>query len=463
MINEWAIKEMSNLDIGDKRLNTRMIKIISEIAKQPQHSIPQIFRGHAETQAAYRLFSNDLVTENKVISPHLEKTRSRANTQPVVLSLSDTTSLNFTSRKKHKDTGYISSNNAQGFFLHATIAVTPERLHLGVVDNMLWSRAKEKSVPVHREHRNFEDRESIKWHNAYLSSCELVPCCSDTKVVHITDREGDVFEIFEEWSRRSNNKEAHADLIVRSNHDRVIYQGSKRLGKLYDLLEEAPKLGEISFEVEDRESGVKRGVKQSIHAMPIEIKSRYGADKPNVSISLNAVYFKEINPPEGVEGVYWRLLTTLPITSLEEVKMVAEYYLCRWEIEVFFKTLKSGCKVEEKSLRTADRLFPLLNLFMIIAWRINFLMHVGRVLPEVSCEAYFEPSEWKSGYAIAEKSRNGPIKAPNMGTMMGYIATFGGYKKNKRPPGIKAIWKGICKLANYSEAWDAFGPEVQAK
>lgn len=463
MTSEWAIEEMTNLDIGDKRLNSRLIKSLSEIAKQPQHSIPQIFRGHAETQAAYRLFSNDLVTEDKVISPHLEKTRDRVNSQSVVLSISDTTSLNFTSRKSHKDSGYISSNNAQGFFLHATIAVTPERLHLGMVDRMLWARAKEKSVPLHREQRNFEDRESIKWYNAYLSSCELADCSNDTKVIHITDREGDVFEIFEECFERSKNEKANADLIVRSSHDRVIYRESKRLGKLYDLLEEAPKLGEISFEIEDRESGAKRSVKQSVHAMPIELKSRYGADRPNISISLNALYFKEIAPPEGVKGVYWRLLTSLPISNFEEVKVISEYYLCRWEIEVFFKTLKSGCKVEEKSLRTADRLFPLFNMFMIIAWRINFLMHLGRICPRVSCEPYFEPSEWKAAYAIAKRCRNGPCNPPNMGEMMTYIATFGGYKKSKKPAGVKIIWKGICKLTSYAEAWDAFGPEARAQ
>lgn len=463
MTSEWVAKEMNGLDIGDKRLNFRLMEVLSKISEQPQNSIPQIFRGHAETQAAYRLFANDLVTEDKIISPHLEKTYKRVNSQPVVLSLSDTTSLNYTSRKSHQDSGYISSNNAQGFFLHATIAVTPERLHLGIVDRMLWSRAKEKSVAVHREHRNFEDRESVRWHNAYLSSCEVARCCSDTKVIHITDREGDVFEIFEEWFNRSKNKEPFADLIVRSNHNRVLYNGSKKLGKLHDLLEDAPKLGEISFEIEDRDSGAKRQVKQSVHAMPIEIRSRYGADKPNVVIEFNAVYFKEVNPPEGVKGVYWHLLTTLPISSCEEVKVITEYYLCRWEVEVFFKTLKSGCKVEEKSLRTADRLFPLFNLFMIIAWRINFLMHVGRVLPEVSCEAYFEPSEWKSGYAIATKNRHAPSKPPNMGMMMKYIAILGGYKKNERPPGVKIIWKGLCALANFTEAWDTFGPEVQSE
>ena len=461
MTSGWVIKEMSSLDIGDKRLNVRLIKVLSKVAEQPQNSLPQVFRGHAEIQAAYRLFSNELVNEEKVISPHLEKTRARAESEQVVLSLSDTTSLNYTTRKSHQDTGYIARNNAQGFFLHSTIAVTPERLHLGIVNQIFWSRAKEKSVPIHREHRLFEDRESYKWYTAYLSSCELANNLNDTKVVHVTDREGDVFEIFEEWYKRSKNEDSCADLLVRSSHDRVLYSGAKRLNKLYNTLESSRELGKINFEIEDRKTGVKRQITQSVHATSIELRSRYGADRPNVNIVINAVYLKELNPPEDEKGIIWCLLTTLPITSLEEIKTTVKYYLCRWEIEVFFKTFKSGCKIEEKSLRTADRLFPLLSLFMIIAWRINFLMHVSRVLPEISCAAFFEPSEWKSGYAVATKNRTGPPNPPTMGEMMGYIAIFGGYKKRKKssPPGVKAIWQGLCVLANYADAWDRFGPE----
>lgn len=463
MINEWVKNEMGNISFGDKRLNLRLMKVLSKIAEQPQSSLPQIFKGHAESLAAYRLFSNDLVNEEAVIAPHIANTHARAKLQPVVLSLSDTTSLNYTTRKSHPDTGYISSNNAQGFFLHATIAITPERLHLGIVDQQFWSREKEKSVPIHREYRNFEDRESYKWYKAYLSSCKLAESLSDTKVVHVTDREGDVFEIFEEWYNRSSEGNSPPHLLIRSNHNRVLYSGKKRVGRLYDQLEKSPKLGEFSFEVEDRGSGVKRKVKQSVHAMPIELRSRYGADRPNVDIAINAVYIKEEDPPEESKGITWCLLTTLPISCLEEIKTVVEYYLCRWEIETFFKTLKSGCKVEEKSLRSAERLFPLFSLFLIIAWRINFLMQVSRVLPEVSCESFFEPSEWKSGYAVATKNRLGPPQPPTMGEMMKYIAILGGYKerKNGQPPGVKTIWKGLCALANYSEAWDIFGPEVR--
>jgi hypothetical protein len=144
MVSKWVVNELESSEFGDKRLNKRVLDILDCASKQPQLSINKLFHTRKEVQACYRFFSNDLVDEKKLIQPHLEKSIERASKHPVVLCLSDTTSLNYTTRKKLKDSGYISSNNAQGFFLHATIAVTPDRLHLGLVGQKFWAREKEK-------------------------------------------------------------------------------------------------------------------------------------------------------------------------------------------------------------------------------------------------------------------------------------------------------------------------------
>lgn len=459
MVSSWIVSELEDLEIGDKRLNKRLLSILDFAAKQPQLSINKLFHTRNEVQACYRFFSNDLVNETKIIQPHLNKTVERVSEHPIVLSLSDTTSLNYTTRKKLKDSGYISSNNAQGFFLHATIAITPDRQHLGLVGQKFWSREKEKKKArssYERERMMFAEKESYRWLEAYRDSCELSRKCNDTNVVHITDREGDIFEIYDEY----HNQNDAADYIIRSNHNRRVYPESKPSNTLIQELENSPILGEVGFEIIDRESGIKRKVCQSVQALTVTIKSRYGADKPNISRTVNVVYLKEINPLSEEKQIAWCLLTSLPIASKEEVVKVVKYYLCRWEIEIFFKTYKSGCKVEEKSLRTAERLYPLFSLLLIVAWRVNFLLQMSRVAPTLSCALFFEESEWKAGYAAATRNRNVPAKAPTMKEMMLYIGKLGGHlgRRNDPPPGIKATWIGICKLANYADAWEIFGP-----
>ena len=463
MVSKWVVNELESLKIGDKRLNKRVLSVLDCASKQPQLSINRLFHTRKEVQACYRLLSNDLVDETKIIQPHLDKSIERASKHPVVLCLSDTTSLNYTTRKKLKDSGYISSNNAQGFFLHATIAVTPDRLHLGLVAQKFWAREKEKKKArssYERERMMFAEKESYRWLESYRKSCDLSSQCSDSHVIHITDREGDIFEIYNEYATRDNA----ADYVIRSKHNRTVYLKDKSSNTLIQEVEKSPVLGEVGFDVVDRESNGLRSIRQTIQAIPVTIKSRYGADVPNLSCAVNVVYLKEIDPPNDEKKIVWCLLTSLPIKTQEEVLQVVKYYLCRWEVEVFFKTYKSGCKVEEKSLRAAKRLYPLFSLLLIVTWRINFLLHLGRVTPTLSCEFFFEESEWKAGYIAATRNRNLPQEAPTMKVMMEYVAKLGGYlgRENDPPPGVKTIWIGICKLTNYADAWDLFGPETSS-
>jgi hypothetical protein len=465
MICKWAKEELSGINLGDERLDRRTLQLLSAASRQPQSSINKMFHTRKEVQACYRFFSNDLVDETKIFAPHREKTVERIKKHPIVLCISDTTSLNYTTRKTLKDSGYISSNNAQGFFLHATIAVTPDRLHLGIVAQKFWARQKEKPVTrIHQDNLPLAEKESYRWLEGYVASCVVAESSKDAQIIHITDREGDLFEIYAEYQSRKAAGIA-ADYIVRSNHNRTVYPEDKSPNTLYSELEESKILGEIGFDIINRKDNKPRHVRQSVQALPVKIKSRYGSDKPNVKAELNVIYLAEINPPTGEKPVNWCLLTSLPIDSQEGIMSIVQYYLCRWEIEVFFKTYKSGCKVEEKSLRSAERLYPLFSLLLIVAWRVNFLVHMSRLRPEISCEVFFEASEWKAGYIAATRNREHPPNPPTMREMIGYVARLGGHlgRKSDTAPGCKAIWVGVCKLANYADAWDLFGPGAAAK
>jgi len=67
-------------------------------------------------------------------------------------------------------------------------------------------------------------------------------------------------------------------------------------------------------------------------------------------VEVYAVYATETNPPEGEAPVSWLLLTNIEVSNLEEAIEKVQWYRCRWQIEVFFKTLKSGCGVEKLQL-----------------------------------------------------------------------------------------------------------------
>ena len=97
------------------------------------------------------------------------------------------------------------------------------------------------------------------------------------------------------------------------------------------------------------------------------------------------------------------------------------WYLCRWQIEIYFKVLKSGCRVEELQLEQRERLEPALALYMIIAWRVLYLTKLGRDCPEMPCDAVFAEEEWRAVYLVTQRQPP-PEQPPTLDTMVRMLA-----------------------------------------
>ena len=177
------------------------------------------------------------------------------------------------------------------------------------------------------------------------------------------------------------------------------------------------------------------------------------------AVWVNVILVREENPPAGEEPIEWLLLTSLPVETFAEACTVMEYYCCRWEIEVYFRVLKGGCRVEDLQLQTAERFEACLAIYMIVAWRVLHVLMLGRECPEMRCDAVLSEAEWKSVYRIATR-RQPPKKVPTLGEMVKLIAELGGYlgRKHDGPPGPKAIWIGMQRMRDFAQAWVLFGP-----
>jgi IS4 transposase len=85
------------------------------------------------------------------------------------------------------------------------------------------------------------------------------------------------------------------------------------------------------------------------------------------------VLCEEIKPPEGEDAISWMLVTTLPIETDEEVQRISSAYCVRWQIEVFFRMLKSGCRIERRRFENLDRVLNCLAFYSVVAWRLMYL------------------------------------------------------------------------------------------
>jgi hypothetical protein len=176
-------------------------------------------------------------------------------------------------------------------------------------------------------------------------------------------------------------------------------------------------------------------------------------------VTVNVVLVREPIPPPGATPVEWILVTTLPIDTLEQVRTIVEYYCVRWCIELLFRTLKSGCRIEQRRFEHIDRVLPCLGLYLIVAWRTLFVCRLGRACPELDGEAIFEPSEWKAVW-VATQGKKPPKKAPRLQAMIQLIAGLGGYvERPQSEPGAQTVWIGLQRMYDLAWAWDTFGPE----
>ena len=122
------------------------------------------------------------------------------------------------------------------------------------------------------------------------------------------------------------------------------------------------------------------------------------------------------------------------------------------EYRGFFRILKTGCRVEALPLSTLDRLEPALALYLIIAWRIQYLTLLGRTPPELPCDAVLDPAEGQAVY-VAIHHPPPPIIPPPLPAMLGGIARLGGHlgRKCDGPPGPQALWIGLQRARDL--AW----------
>lgn len=458
----WVEEEFETIDLGDHRLNRRAIYITESLGLAPGRTIPQTFQAWNEIKACYNFFDNKLVSEQKLLSPHINKTIQRIQEYPVVLLPSDTSEIDYSTKEAMEGRERLTNKHKKGLWLHASIAVTPERLTLGVVDANFWGREPEKAEDssIHRTARGkapIEEKESYRWLQSYRKSCELARAAPQTQIINITDREGDIIEIFEE-AQKQKLQGPYANFIIRSQHDRLIEgedpEVKKAHKKLRNRLQEAPSIGVIEFVIPSTEKRKGRKVVQDLKAVTVTLKPKH----KKVKIKLNTLMAIEKDPPEGEDPLTWIFLTDLPIDTFENINQIIKYYLCRWEIELFFKVLKSGCKIEERQLQTTERMKRLLTTFLILSWRLMFTMMLGRVCSEMSAGDVFDEAEWKSVYKIV-KGRSLPRKPPLLGDFIIMVAVLGGYvpSKNGEPPGIKTMWKGMARMVDFSIAWEAFG------
>ena len=399
MGQSWVGEETSECDLGDARLNHRLGAILEAIGERPGKSLPTAFQDWANTKAAYRFFANGNVSEDNILAGHFVASALRIQaTDGPILILQDTTEFSFkrstpekigftkvSTGRKLKD-GRYQKHMICGLLMHASLAITPEGLQLGLMAAKFWSRDKFKGTTALKRKINptrvpIEQKESMRWLDNMRRSAELMG--SPERCVHIGDRESDIFELF------CLAQNLDTKFLVRSCVDRLAEDGETTIAAVMAQIQSSG-IHEVRFR--DAAGKAQRAVLSVKHAT-MTVRPPIGKQRKYQHQQLQIIHAEEINPPHDRAPVFWKLITNLPVENHADAVHKLGWYARRWNIETFFKTLKTGCQIENIRLTTADRLANCIALCCVVAWRISWLTILRRRAPTTAPAAVFTETE----------------------------------------------------------------------
>ncbi|WP_161604829.1 IS4 family transposase [Roseiconus nitratireducens] len=475
---ETIVDEFLGADLGDERLNRRLKSLAHTLASKPSESIPAAADSRAEWEAAYRFFDNDRVSPEKVLAPHREATLERVSQASSIVLVQDTTQVNLTRPTEQvQGAGYLGCDSQYGVFYHPLMAFTEQSLALGMVWQKHWTRDEEPSrlskteKAKQRRETPIEQKESVRWIEGIHASAEVAELCPDTQCIAVADSESDIYEVLAECT---GQKPANFQFVIRAGQDRTTEQDTDWFESVRGTrciersqVKVSRRRAKFRSKKDSRREGDReaRTAELEIRAAKVTLKAPWRPDRKLPTVDVNLVLCEEVSPPEGTQPIVWLLVTQLPIDSVDAIRRVIDIYCIRWQIEIFFRTLKSGCRIEERYLRNLPRSMNAIALYSVIAWRILYLTQVGRTCPDLNCEMVFDSSEWKSVYTVLHHQRADfrlPKAPPTLNEMIKMIARLGGYidrPSENSHPGPKTLWIGLQQTHSLSSGWLAFGPE----
>jgi hypothetical protein len=457
-------KEMAGADLGDARLNARRDRVVAALEQHPDAGFPDACASDAAAEALYRFLRNRRVSLDVVIAPHVQATADRCRAVGDVLVIHDTTENVFPGETPRAGLTVLGPRR-HGFWLHAALAVSADgvRAPLGVLALAPFVRQPDPTrvaKPHWRERFRDPHKESRRW----AEGVTTVRTClgPEARPIHVMDREGDNYELLAHLLHHQER------FVVRLHYDRRLSgEANADAPATLDAARPHDALCERPVTVAARHVGarplplVKRRparatrvatVRFAAAAVSLKRPRDHRHPLPS-SLAVHVVYASEINPPAGEPPIEWRLVTTEPITTTEQVLRIVEWYRTRWLIEEFFKCLKTGCAYEKRQLESLDTLLVALALLAPIAWQLLLMRHLARDLPDVGATVALTTRQ----IAILRATPVGRQLAvrPSVRDALRAVARLGGHLRQNGEPGWLVLARGMQKLLCMETGWAA--------
>jgi hypothetical protein len=447
----WAEQTFGAVRLGHRSRGERAVTMAAAIAADPMASLPKQMGSEAGLHGAYRFLQTPDVSYEHLIQPHVQQTREAMSQPERVLLIQDTTEVDYQQHPSTTGLGPIGNGTHHGYLLQSVLAVVPStRQVLGLAhqEPLLRQPAPQRETKRQREQR---ERESQVWQRS-VQAIGSPP--EGRQWIHVGDRYSDMFPFLLAC------RQQHCDFVVRAAQDRcvdrLVEQADAPLPRrshhpggrqpeppqhLFEVVGDWAAVGEHDLELEATKQCKARTAHVLISYGCLRLwPPRSQETSAQLPLMVWVVRVWEPEPPAGVEGLSWVLLTSVPIQTLEQAWERVDWYRARWIVEDYHQGLKTGCRVEQRQVQSYEGLRRLLGLLAPTAVRLLQLRAAARQSPE-------QPASQTLPAAVVQVvAAKAGMPAAQLTTQQCWhtIARFGGYvgRKGDGPPGWKTLWGG---------------------
>jgi len=456
------VTEMASGELGDQRLNERRDRLVAVLEQHPDTGFPDACADDAEVEALYRFLRNPRLSLARVIEPHFVATHARCAALGEVLVIHDTTDMVFTGETARTGLARLGKGR-HGFWLHAALAVSADGLRapLGLLSLMPFIRKMLPPGTPKDERARFADpeKESRHWRDGVTVTRKRLG--EHVPAIHVMDRGADSYELFAALLGHGER------FVVRLSHDRRVLT-REGPGSLHAAVPAMKVLGERDVSLAARRTGNRPQRARQKHparegrvatvqfaARPLALQRPLGRQYRSLpdALQVNVVYVWEPAAPAGEDAVEWRLITSDPIETVEQVLRIVDWYRARWVIEEYFKALKTGCAYEQRQLESQATLLVALALLAPIAWQLLALRHLARATPHETSRAVLSERQLHVLRASAVGATLGGTVSLRDALLA--VARLGGHLKQNGDPGWRVLGRGMQKLLLMEAGWAA--------
>jgi hypothetical protein len=447
-------------DLGDARRDARLVRIGRKLEDEPSRGLPRLMGSDAELEGFYRFINSRAFDAEEILEPHVDRTLERCKAEGTVLAIHDTTQFDFPG--EGRDGLSYTTEGKNGFLAHVSLyACCKIAKPLGVGQVFTWTREKKVKPSTRRvKERGLEPpKESQRWLEA-VEAIEAQSRGAGFQVVHVTDSEGDCFELLSLLVHGGSRFVIRAFQKARRIHHKgeetslgeAITKGKPVSKRAVSIQMRKQRIAGEAF-AKRRKRNRERNAREArlcLSTTAVEFPRTNDTRGPGKPFQVNVVRVWEPSPPEGELPIEWVLLTTEDVSSADKAWEVVEIYRRRWLIEDYFKALKTGCSFEKRQVESYAALTKVLALFVPIAYRLLLLRGLERDNPEADPLTVFSQTDL---YLLAN-ALSVPVPIPKTlnGALL-LLAQHGGHIKNNGPPGWQTLSLGYEKLLTLRLGW----------